>query len=106
MAAEEGITPIEMLGATIVVAVLSPAAEAVAAELRRDSLRIQVVTADVLRSPAAAIVYVFWFDAALGVALADRIVQWSNATETRAGLIGVIPDGGGNEREALLAAGF
>lgn len=85
---------------------MSPAAEQVAGELRRDSLRIDVATADVLRSPARPIVYVYWFDAALGVVLADRIVEWANACETRAGLIGVIPDGGGNEREALLAAGF
>src|SRR4051794_39131470 len=90
----------------IVVAVMSSAAEKVAAELRRDSLRIEVGTADVLRSRAAPIVYVFWFDAALGVALADRIVEWTSAVDTRAGLIGVISDGGSNEREALLAAGF
>jgi DNA-binding response OmpR family regulator len=55
---------------------------------------------------AAPIVYVFWFDAALGVVLADRIVEWASACELRAGLIGVIEDGGGHEREALLAAGF
>ena len=85
---------------------MSPAAEQVAGELRRDALRIDVGTADVLRSPARPIVYVYWFDAALGVVLADQSSRGRSACETRAGLIGVIPDGGGNEREALLAAGF
>lgn len=98
--------PTDAPTATIVVAVMSPAAENVAAELRRDSLRVDLATADVLRAQANAIVYVFWFDAALGVVLADRIVEWSNNCELRAGLIGVITDGGGHEREALLAAGF
>jgi DNA-binding response OmpR family regulator len=99
-------TPTEALQATIVVAVMSPAAENVAGELRRDSLKVEVTTADVLRASARSHVYVFWFDAALGVVLADRIVAWANASEPLAGLIGVISDGGGNDREALLAAGF
>ena len=91
---------------TIVAAVVSRATGALVAELRRDSLQVVVGTADVLRAPAAAGVYVFWFDAALGVVLADRIVAWASTCEVRAGLIGVIEDGGGHEREALLAAGF
>lgn len=85
---------------------MSEPAQRVVAALRRDSLDVELMTADVLRSPAAPIVYVFWFDAALGGVLADRIVTWANACELRAGLIGVIEDGGGDEREALLAAGF
>jgi DNA-binding response OmpR family regulator len=90
----------------IVAAVVSPATHALAADLRRDSLRVEVSSADVLRAAPAPAVYVFWFDAALGVVLADRIVEWAAAGELRAGLIGVIEDGGGHEREALLAAGF
>jgi DNA-binding response OmpR family regulator len=99
-------TPTDTLRATIVVAVMSEAAEKVMAALRRDSLDIELATADVLRGTATPIVYVFWFDAALGVVLAERIVAWSHAGEVRAGLIGVIENGGGDEREALLAAGF
>jgi DNA-binding response OmpR family regulator len=99
-------SPIDAPRATIVVAVMSEAAERVVAALRRDSLEIDLATADVLRATAAPIVYVFWFEAALGVVLAERIVTWANACELRAGLIGVIEDGGGDEREALLAAGF
>lgn len=92
--------------ATIVVAVMGAAADRLARELRRDAARIDLATADALRAPAQAHVYVFWFDAALGVVLAERIVEWANASEVRAGLIGVIEDGAAREREVLLAAGF
>ena len=91
---------------TIVAAVIAPPTHDLAAELRRDSLRVDVATADVLRQDPLPAVYVFWFDAALGVVLAERICEWAATGEIRAGLIGVIEDGGGYEREALLAAGF
>lgn len=91
---------------TIVAAVVSPATYELATDLRRDSLRVEVASADVLRQVALPSVYVFWFDAALGVVLADRICAWAATEELRAGLIGVIEDGGTTEREALLAAGF
>jgi DNA-binding response OmpR family regulator len=91
---------------TIVAAVVSPTTHEVAADLRRDSLRVEVASADVLRGDPLPVVYVFWFDAALGVVLADGICQWAAMGEPRAGLIGVIEDGGTHEREALLAAGF
>jgi DNA-binding response OmpR family regulator len=92
--------------ATIVAAVPSSDADALAIELRRDALQIEIGTADVLRNSATSMVYVFWFDAALGVVLADRIVAWANDSEPRAGLIGVVEDGGTGDREALLASGF
>jgi DNA-binding response OmpR family regulator len=91
------------LHVTIVAAIVSPATHALASDLRKDSLRVDVGNADVLRSPPAPTLYVFCFDAALGVVLADRIVEWAC---DGAALIGVIEDGGGHEREALLAAGF
>jgi DNA-binding response OmpR family regulator len=91
---------------TIVAAVVSSATHEIATDLRRDSLRVEVASADVLRQLALPSVYVFWFDAALGVVLADRICEWAATGELRAGLIGVIEDGGTSEREALLAAGF
>ena len=92
---------------TIVAAVVSPTTHSLASDLRRDSLHVEVGSADVLRAQPGPAVYVFWFDAALGVVLADRIVEWSTTgTDVRPGLIGVIEDGGGHEREALLAAGF
>jgi DNA-binding response OmpR family regulator len=51
-------------------------------------------------------VYVFCFDAAIAMAMAERVVGWAGSESSRVGLIGVIEDGGGHEREALLAAGF
>jgi len=77
---------------------MSASAEKVVAALRRDSLEIELATADVLRQTASPHVYVFWFDAALGVVLADRIVAWSIAVEMRAGLMCVIEHGGGDDR--------
>jgi DNA-binding response OmpR family regulator len=91
---------------TIVAAVVSPTTHELAADLRRDSLQVEVTNADVLRQPAGPSVYVFWFDAALGVVLADRICEWAGIADLRAGLIGVLENGGTYEREALLAAGF
>lgn len=76
---------------------------ALASELRRDALLVDVASADVLRQPAERRVYVFCCEAALAVVLAERIVEWGRGY---AGLIGLVPDGGGAEREALLAAGF
>ena len=69
---------------TIVAAVVSPSTHTLAAELRRDSLHVEVGSADVLRGAPAPSVYVFWFDAALGVVLADRIVEWAGGSELRA----------------------
>lgn len=92
-----------MSQATIVAAVVTEQAHRLAEDLRRDALVVDVTSADVLRQPAEQRVYVFCCDAALAVVLADRIVSWGGG---RAGLIGVIPDGGGEERETLLAAGF
>src|SRR5262245_36930028 len=88
---------------TLVAAVVTPATHVLADDLRRDALQVDVDSADVLREPAENRVYVFCCDAALGVVLAKRIVEWS---EGRAGLVGVLPDGTTREREALLEAGF
>ncbi len=91
------------LRATIVAPVITPDAHRIANELRQDALVVEVTSADVLRQPPDDRVYVFWCDAALAVVLAERIVQWGNGT---CGLIGYVPDGGSDEREVLLAAGF
>ena len=85
-----------------------PASEVVQkllADLRRE-LRVETASADVLRGPPAATVYVFCFTASIAVALASQIVAWASKTDRRAGLIGVIDDGTGDQREELLAAGF
>lgn len=91
------------LQATIVAAVVSPQIHSLAEELRRDALHVEVSSADVMRDAAEARVYIFCFDAALAVVLAERVVEWGGG---RAGLIGVVPDGATPERESLLAAGF
>jgi DNA-binding response OmpR family regulator len=91
---------------TIVAALVAPATHALAGELRRESLRVDVCSADVLRAPPDTIVYAFWFDAALGVVLAQRVVEWASQLDVRPGLIGIIENGGSSEREALLSAGF
>lgn len=90
----------------IVAAVVAPAIHALAGELRRNSLAVEVATADILREPPSAATYLFAFDSAIGTALAPRIVAWADAGEPRPGLIGVVDNGGTPEREALLAAGF
>lgn len=89
--------------ATIVAAVVTEEAFALARELRRDALHVDVTSADVLRQPPDRRVYAFCCDAALAVVLAERIVEWANG---HAGLIGIVSDGGSDERETLLAAGF
>jgi hypothetical protein len=94
---------VSALHATLVVPLITPQAHGLAEDLRRDALVVDVTSADVLRQSVEPRVYVFCCDAALAVALAGRIVEWA---EGRAGLIGVLPDGGGLDREALLAAGF
>ena len=104
MTAEDRTAPeTTTLHVTIVAAVVTRETHQLADELRRDALRVEVGSADVLRVRAAPRVYVFCCDAALAIALADRIVAWGGG---RAGLIGVMQDGGGPDREALLAAGF
>lgn len=90
----------------IAAAVVGPAIHALARELGRHSLAVEVATADILREPPAAATYLFAFDAAICAVLAPRIVAWADGGTPRPGLIGVVDDGGGAEREALLAAGF
>jgi DNA-binding response OmpR family regulator len=99
----EAVPPTQPPAATLVTARVTPEAQVLASQLRRDALRVEVSDADVLRRPAEPRVYVFCFDAALGSAIAPTVVKWA---EDRAGLIGVIEDGAGRDREALLEAGF
>lgn len=84
----------------------APTVQHLASDLRREFANLEIASADVLRSPAALAVYVFCFDRAIGVLLSTEIATWAGKTPRRAGLIGVIEDGSGDEREALLTAGF
>jgi DNA-binding response OmpR family regulator len=91
---------------TVVTVVTTPTTVSLAADLRRDAIRVEVATADVLRATPVGPVYLFCLDAAIAVVLADRIVQWASGAEHRPGLIGLVEDGATLERETLLAAGF
>jgi DNA-binding response OmpR family regulator len=74
--------------------------------MTREALRVEVTTADVLREAPRPIVYLFLLDPSLAIAFADPIVKWATSGTPAPGLIGVVEDGGGHDREALLAAGF
>ena len=91
---------------TVVTVVTTPATVSLANDLRRDAIRVEVATADVLRAQPVGPVYLFCLDAAIAVVLAERIVQWATGVDHRPGLIGVVEDGATHERETLLAAGF
>ena len=90
----------------LIAALISPLAQTLSDAMARESLRVEITSADVLRHPARPIVHVFVFDASLAIAFADPIVAWAASSPQTPGLIGVVEDGGGHEREALLAAGF
>lgn len=91
---------------TIVTVVVSAATAALADELRREVVHARIAAVDVLREAPSPAVYVLCLDAAQAAALADRASAWADRASPRAGLIGVIEDGGGADRERLLAAGF
>jgi len=90
----------------VIAALVSPLARSLADAMTREALNVEVTTADVLRQPARPIVHLFIFDSSLAIAFADAIVQWGSQVQQPPGLIGVVEDGSGHEREALLAAGF
>jgi len=90
----------------LVTARVSQLATTLSDAMTREAMRVEVTTADVLREPPSPTVYMFLLDAALAIPFADPIVTWAGTGQQVPGLIGVIEDGGGHEREALLAAGF
>jgi DNA-binding response OmpR family regulator len=91
---------------TLVPASATPLARGLSEILTREAIRVEIATADVLRQPARPIVYVFLLDPPLALAFADPIASWAATGDHRPGLLGVIENGGGPEREALLVAGF
>ena len=90
----------------LVTARVSQLATTLSDAMMREALRVDVTNADVLREPPQPTVYMFLLDASLAIPFADPIVNWAATAQQTPGLIGVIEDGGGHEREALLAAGF
>jgi DNA-binding response OmpR family regulator len=90
----------------IVEGVLAAASHALATDMRRESLHVDLATADLLHAPPDATVYVFRFDAAVALVLAADIVQWATGVQPTPGLVGIIDAGEPSHREDLLAAGF
>jgi DNA-binding response OmpR family regulator len=70
------------------------------------SLVVSTGGAEVLERDPTAPVYLVGLDAALAPLLADSVVAWAQRGAHRPGVIGLVVEGGGKEREVLLAAGF
>jgi DNA-binding response OmpR family regulator len=104
--AAEAASPITPRLVVVAAVTSAPRVQRVKSDLEREFPQLELATADVLRARSVPAVYVFCFDAAIGVVLADEIATWAQQGARRAGLIGVIEDGSSREREALLAAGF
>lgn len=96
----------EPIRVAVVTLVTSSTTQAVVAELRRHSMHVEVMTAEILHTPPVMPVYVVSVDPPIAGVLADKIVAWALASELRPGLIGLIEHGGVRECETLLAAGF
>lgn len=105
-AADDLSAPIEPLHVTIVTATATATTQAVVAELRRESMVVEVVTLDALRDPPTAPVFVVRLDRTSVPQLAPRCVEWAAMGEARAGLIGLIEGGATQDSEDVLAAGF
>lgn len=105
MPADDLSVPIQPLRVTVVTIVTTAATQNLVAELRRESMRVEVATASVLESAPVDPVYVISLDPAFARVLAERFVAWAS-TDLRAGLIGVVEDGSPQDNEVLLAAGF
>ena len=97
---------IEPLRVDVMTFVTTAAMHAVVAALRRDAMRVELVTADALQHPPCASVYVISLDVALAGIVAEKLVAWAASSSLRPGLIGVIDEGNQRACEALLAAGF
>ena len=98
--------PIEPLRVIVVTAATTATTQAIVAELRRETMRVDLAMLDVLEVPPASPVYVVSLDAAAAARLAVRFVDWAQTGELRAGLIGVVENGTTEHNEWLLAEGF
>ncbi|MBA3818261.1 MAG: response regulator transcription factor [Deltaproteobacteria bacterium] len=90
----------------VVTLVTTATTQSVVAELRRSAMHVDVITIEVLHAPPTVPVYVISVDTAIASVLADKLVQWAQASELRPGLIALVEDGGPRDCEVLLAAGF
>ena len=97
---------LESLRVTVVMVATTSTTQAVVHELRRESMRVEIALIDVLDAPPTVPVYVVSIAASRCAELAPRFVAWTALVEPRAGLIALVEDGGPEDSEALLAAGF
>jgi len=97
---------LESLRVTVVMVATTSTTQAVVHELRRESMRVELALLDVLDAPPTVPVYVVSIAASKCAELAPRFVAWAALVEPRAGLIALVEDGGPEDSEALLAAGF
>ena len=98
--------PVDQLRVTVVSIVSTAVTQVIVAELRKESIVVELATASVIDEPPSSPVYIIIMDPALSGVVADKLVRWAQSTELRPGLIGMVEAGTVRENEALLAAGF
>jgi DNA-binding response OmpR family regulator len=112
---DDSLPALEPLRVTVVTPVTTPSIQAVAAELRRGAMVVELRTAEILRDAPQTPVYLVAIDPypatadrypATARALADQIVAWASEHALRPGLIGLIEHGSPRDCELVLAAGF
>lgn len=106
LSSDEPASEIAPVRVGIVTVVTASSVQAIADELRRASVHVEIAKIEVLRAQPRLPLYLFCFDPAIGNALADKIVAWSTDSELRPGLIAIVESGTSYDGEALLAAGF
>jgi DNA-binding response OmpR family regulator len=105
-AADDDSRTLEPVRVAVITLVTTATTQNAVAELRRNAIVVDVVTAEVLHVPPTVPVYVVSVDAPIASVLADKVVSWAGTSDQLPGLIGLIEDGSVRECEALLAAGF
>ena len=105
-AADDDSRTLEPIRVAVVTLVTTRTTQDLVAELRRNAMVVDVVTAEVLHVTPELPVYIVSVDAAIATVLADKVVAWGQSSEHLPGLIGLVEDGTARECEALLAAGF
>ena len=86
---EAKLTPVRV---GVVTLVTTATTQEAVAELRRNAMAVDVVTAEVLHTAPALPVYIVSVDAAIAGVLADKIVAWGTSSELRSGLMDVADD--------------
>jgi DNA-binding response OmpR family regulator len=102
---DESLPTLEPLRVMVVSLGSAPSVAAIVAELRRNTMLVELGADEVLAGPPVLPVYVVAL-APDTTSLADQIVAWGSDSALRPGLIGLVEHGSPTDCEALLAAGF